>query len=477
MKKNTTLYAQLKECKTIREMYQVLGEERLEKGIFLLLCAWALVPIASVFSHFFWSFRTESLTFREAVFQMDYWEIVQYLGLLTFTYAVIYLYGRLAVFKKQANEQISASMKKISPWNKALLIMLFWACVCTCFSADIRTSILGSDYRHEGILMYFVYSAIFFLAQHVKKKNYRILYFRIFSIVATVLAIICVLQDYNLFGLSNVFIAPWATVFFHFNHLGYYFSLSILCTIGLFVLDDTAWWRVFYVISIYVQFWGILVNSTFASYLGICVGVIAVTVLFFIWSKNRTDRKQIMQNLWIVWILFLGTMFMSYMDWIPSSSGENMRVNSERMIADLYAIIMNIEKAAEAGYDGAGHGRLYYWVTGVKMLLLSPIVGYGPEMYHPVLGPTMWTNRVDLEILQYGVFFGFPGMLLYVFSLVSLAYTRMKQLIQLSPTVLIAGGCVISYMVSSCFGNSMFYTAPYFWIVLGIVSAEQKLNS
>lgn len=59
MEPSNSLYKQLKQCNSITELYQVLGEERLEKGVFLLLCGWALVPIASVFSHFFWSIRTE----------------------------------------------------------------------------------------------------------------------------------------------------------------------------------------------------------------------------------------------------------------------------------------------------------------------------------------------------------------------------------------------------------------------------------
>lgn len=53
MEPSNSLYKQLKQCNSITELYQVLGEERLKKGVFLLLCGWALVPIASVFSHFF----------------------------------------------------------------------------------------------------------------------------------------------------------------------------------------------------------------------------------------------------------------------------------------------------------------------------------------------------------------------------------------------------------------------------------------
>lgn len=477
MEKTTTLYAQLKECKNIKELYQVLGEERLEKVAYWLLCAWVLLPMFSMASHIFWAIKMESVQFRLAFLWTDYWAAVKYMGIFSLIYVLIYVIGKIVLKSATQLKKTNLILEwfknlKSIPWNMALLCMLLWACFCTIFSKDLKTSIWGNDYHYEGIVTYFYYAAVFVMAQITKKKQYRIFLMRLFSIVATMVCIIVVLQDFDLFGLTQVFNEPMAAVFFHFNHLGYYLSISLLCVAGLWVLDDSPWWRVFYFISLYIHFWGILVNSTLGSYLGICVGIIAVTILIRNWSKEKTNQKQITQNLLWLWVLFLGTMFMSYLDWIPSSSGENMRTNLERMYYDFYNIFFDSDAAVYGGYDGAGHGRLLYWITGVKMLLKSPIIGYGPEMYHEVLIEDIAIQRVDLEILQYGVFFGFPGMLLYLYSLFSLAGYRIKHLVKQSPETLIAAGCIISYMGSSCFGNTMFYTVPYFWMVLGMVASE-----
>ena len=84
------------------------------------------------------------------------------------------------------------------------------------------------------------------------------------------------------------------------------------------------------------------------------------------------------------------------------------------------------------------------------------------------------TYRIDNEFMQYAIFLGIPGALLYLMGLVLLAWNRIKNLKYLSYSVLIAAGCVFGYLFSSCLGNSMFYTAPYFWIFLGMVEKEPK---
>lgn len=497
MGKNTTLYTQLKQCKTIKELYQVWGKERLEKGAYWVLCAWVLLPILSACSHFFWAYKMKTDRFRLIFLWTDYWAFVKYMGIFSCIYVLFYAIGKYCItsvsvsknleiqdnmapktykekghaFLQKTKDQFKAWLKK-SPWNIALCCMLLWACVCTCFSADLHTSLWGNDYHYEGIFTYFYYAAVFILAQSIPKKEYRISLMRLFSIVATIVSIFVVLQDYDMFHLKKVFVVEWSSVFFNGNHLGYYLSISVLCIIALLTLEDSPWWRVFYVIATYIQLWGILVNSTFGGFLGIIFGFLGFTILVLIWGKNKTEKKTIFTHLSIAWGLFFLTLFMSYQGWIPSSTGESVKTNLQLLYKDIMHILFNKDIAISAGTDGVGHGRLQFWITGIKMILASPIVGYGPEMYHEELIQRIPIHRVDMEILQYGVFFGVPGMGLYLYSLFSLFFARIKNLKNLRADILIAAACMISYMGSSCFGNTMFYTAPYFWMIFGLVASE-----
>ena len=57
---------------------------------------------------------------------------------------------------------------------------------------------------------------------------------------------------------------------------------------------------------------------------------------------------------------------------IPSSSGQNLKVNLSTFSHDVNAVVSDAEDA-----DGAGTGRMRLWKACLKMILESPILGYG----------------------------------------------------------------------------------------------------
>ena len=64
---------------------------------------------------------------------------------------------------------------------------------------------------------------------------------------------------------------------------------------------------------------------------------------------------------------------------------------------------------------------------------------------------------------------GIPGMLFYVVAVVAIFIRVLKNIKNWNFLEYITAFCFISYMVSSMFGNSAFYTSPYFMIILGIL--------
>ena len=119
----------------------------------------------------------------------------------------------------------------------------------------------------------------------------------------------------------------------------------------------------------------------------------------------------------------------------------------------------------------AGHGRMTLWKTGLQMIPKHPMFGFGPEHMDEELMATIWNDRIDNEFIQYAISIGIPGALFYLVGLFLLAFARAKKLKQLSPEVILSAICVFGYLCSSCLGNSMFYTMPYFLIFLGMVGS------
>lgn len=49
------MFAKLKECKSIKEIYEVLGREPFEKVAAVLLILWSALPLPSIITHAMWA--------------------------------------------------------------------------------------------------------------------------------------------------------------------------------------------------------------------------------------------------------------------------------------------------------------------------------------------------------------------------------------------------------------------------------------
>ena len=157
----------------------------------------------------------------------------------------------------------------------------------------------------------------------------------------------------------------------------------------------------------------------------------------------------------------------SYFGYVPTSSGEDMRVNFETLFKDGQALAEGSDAV-----DSIGHGRMTLWKQGLKMIARKPVFGYGPEHLDEELSEIMWVKRPDNEFIQYGVFLGVPAVLFYIASLIWLFIHQWGRMKTLDRNILVAAGCVVAYMVSCQFGVTVFYTTPYLFIFWGMAAGR-----
>lgn len=163
---------------------------------------------------------------------------------------------------------------------------------------------------------------------------------------------------------------------------------------------------------------------------------------------------------------------------IPSSSGQNLKVNLSTFSHDVNAVISDAEDA-----DGAGTGRMRLWKACLKMIPESPILGYGPEQlnekYAGELGGVLagGTDRPENEYIQYMVFMGIPGLVMYMGALISMMICQLKKIKKMELITIASAGCALAYAAGACFGNSMYYTTPYFYMFLGMTARTIKLEN
>lgn len=119
--------------------------------------------------------------------------------------------------------------------------------------------------------------------------------------------------------------------------------------------------------------------------------------------------------------------------------------------------------------DSIGTNRFLLWRYYGKMIPEHPFLGLGPDQTPPGHENVSFSDRPANEYLYYAVFHGIPSLIFYLGFLVSLAVYSFKNIKKLSPSAMIAAGCVITYCISAFFGNVVYYTACYLFLFLGFL--------
>ena len=53
----------------------------------------------------------------------------------------------------------------------------------------------------------------------------------------------------------------------------------------------------------------------------------------------------------------------------------------------------------------------------------------------------------------------------------------MKKIKKMELITIASAGCALAYAAGACFGNSMYYTTPYFYMFLGMTARTIKLKN
>jgi O-antigen ligase len=106
-----------------------------------------------------------------------------------------------------------------------------------------------------------------------------------------------------------------------------------------------------------------------------------------------------------------------------------------------------------------------------------PIVGGGMESlneyYHSQ--DNFINDRPHNIFLQISSFIGIPGAIVYLILILVLAFNNLKNIKDNTMNIMIYF-TAMTYFISSVFGNSMYYTSPYFMILLGLLIGIYKDN-
>ena len=431
------------------------GMEGILKGITALCVVLTLTPVlasltAKPLYQRLWG-KYYEIYFNVLVF-CEYWgNIVYFLGacllICTVLGAMRKYGGHLGCLKEEG------WLKR--HWLPSCLLGLFlWSILSFCFAEDKMVGLWGRHSNQEGLILFSYYGALFLSCSWLSEKQRKIIceslvFTGAFTGLLLILAENPVIQ--KLF-----YIEYRETVMFHqYNHYGYFLAVCAPLAMGLLLEENfhrpAMWlWRI---PALWLIFNAMAFNGTRGSFLAVAAVFLLLNIYVFTCRKEKRLVLILLDLSAAATFLFFNT-------------GSILMERLGLMVRELLNLSSAPDK--EAALDQLGTERGMLWRYGLKIVKKRPILGFGPgnmgEQYRPYLDrPSSPHNDLILMAGSLGI----PAVIFYVSGLAGHLKGFFSYAKKMTVWEAAMYGSVVSYLISSCLGVSMYYTTPYFYMVLG----------
>lgn len=429
---------------------------KIKDGIlFTLLFLWMALPI----------FQTLKPIYEVIDLIECYFALMQIIGAVGIATGIYMIYDKI-----RYSENKKQTLKELIPIF-LFVIYMGWTLISCLSASSTRKAFYGTSYRREGYYRYLMYAGYFLCAFLLDSKKLRKILLNTF-IIASIFLIIISRVTLSGTRYTDIFVNSKieTTIFGQFNHYCYYIMMTLMCALGLFLTEKNKVLKILYAIAYAIIAYAMIYNDTFGCYLATTVTLILYVIYAIIKKKDRIAIS-------IAMVIFI------LLSIFTTKDGRNVvSVNVENFMTDISAVLakFGISTESENGeskpdyeirndFMAAGTNRGELWHNAFNFILRKPIIGYGAdnlgEQYENVL--MRGKDRPHNLILYLACVSGIPGMLLYVIAVGIIVVKAIIKLMKNNNSGIISLLVVVTYLISSMFGNSMFYTSPFFFIFLG----------
>jgi O-antigen ligase len=436
---------------TMRELAGYISDHTLEKLAFFFLLIWNLTPILVMLLNT--TFKQGDM-FTEMMNQSTratFWLV--FLKQAGFVGCIIGLIAFLKSIFKARSEKLSLPKYLAGHAFPFLLFsMLAWSTISCLLSDNLDLSFYGDAYRNEGLLVYYSYAGIFICSYQIRSAKLLQWLLNFFVAVSSFLSLLVLMNDQPLdefLGLD-----PKAAVFNNANHFGYYLCMAVVISLILILKEErfkAALLPRFICFALLSA--ALLQNQSFGPYLAVIVGFICLAVFIFKFLRSR-KRLLIVSLAIFILVSIIMNLYMHF------------------FLSDLFTLLNDTENIL-SGSDAArsaGSGRWPLWANGLQFIIERPLFGYGPDnLGARYLAAGITIDRPHNELIQFAASLGLPALLAYLSAMVVLmvSFFRKKAFASIYSVGLFCA--IAAYLFSSLLGNSMYYTTPFFMILLGLL--------
>ena len=424
-----------------------MPEKVLDIAVFILFAVFALCPLVNFLivcvegvPDYSWGF-----VFMPNPIWESWDSFILYFGV-----AVSLLYWLKAYLRNAA--------PKLTKHPALILFLAFalWMALATCVNGLDKAALLGNEHRMEGVLTYFAYLVYFLIAALWKNDRLKRAWLWVFAGSAAVLELCLIADDFLLSG--RLHIRECGAVFYNSNHFGYYILMSALvCAVGG-VTAEKSWTRILWLVLSAIAVEALLLNDTQGAQIGFLFGLLLMALVCAL-TKHCPLRRA-------VWPFLVTAAVVALNKVLPAvaSGGQKLDKNVQATIQQVQAVASGIENAP----NSLGSGRLGLWRWTITRIRERPWVGYGSDALADAMTEALRNSRCHCEYMHYALSYGIPAAVLYVCGVFAV-YLRGLRLRRTLTAEQIIGLCAaFGYMVSAAVGNTMWYTAPFAFILLGM---------
>jgi len=391
---------------------------------------------------------------------------IEIINLLTIVIAIVLWMYRVVTLSEALNKK--QKVKLFIPYI-LFAVLALWMYISQQVNGFNYAANNGDGYRNESLITFILYVlGYFFVASLLKSERLR-KFLAISFLVSNLAVSVLSLVDFYIVNLRFFDDAEGMAAIFHqFNHFGYYLMIGILLAAGWFVLEGGSLiLRILCGLVFIVNNVALILNSTFGCYLAVIAALVFCVVVLVIARRNRGE---VLRAIALIAAFAVITVVMHFAN--HSTSGDMSKLVND---------IGNITSDSEAA-QYAGTGRWTLWTETVKCIKEKPLFGWGVEGVKDRLDMATrgMNNRPHNEYLQWAAFFGIPAGLLYLAALCVIMFGMFPKLKKVDGVSFACFIAAAGYIASAFVGNTMYYTAPFFFIFLGMscknrVHAEESI--
>lgn len=378
----------------------------------------------------------------------------------------VYIVGMLALAVTGKNVP---KLRELSAVQWIVMAYLFITLLSAACSPHSSKTWLGAT-RYEGAITISVYCLVFLLVSVYGKAEQWLLW--PLGIGVTVLCVICIIQlqgynpfslypqGLNFFGAGKDYIGQYLGTVGNTGLLAAFFCIVIpVMWVSILRLKEKK--RFALILPLALSLYVLVKMNVSAGFAGVFIGGLASLPAVI---KGKRKRKTV--ALILLAALILGLAFVYLCD------------TEEGTLHEAHEILHG--KVS----DSFGSSRIYIWKNVLKLVPENSLLGAGPDTMalediepftrYDEARDKLITAHIDTAHNEYLNVLYHQGVfaLIAYFAALIIAGVRWINQSEKNTAAAITGAAVLCYCIQAFFGISMFITAPYFWICLGLLEAS-----